>query len=72
MHSESRAKLFFIFPIMILPEYKNFEATFVKGRNQIIYKRLAADLDTPVSLLLKLTSAKKNTFIQNLHSEKKF
>ena len=48
---------------MILPEYKDFEAAFVKGRNQVIYKRLAADLDTPVSLLLKLTSASKNAFI---------
>ena len=48
---------------MILPEYKNFEAAFTKGKNQVIYKRLAADLDTPVSLLLKLTSAKKDTFI---------
>ena len=48
---------------MILPEYKDFEAAFVKGLNQVIYTRLAADLDTPVSLLLKLTSASKNTFI---------
>ena len=48
---------------MILPEYKDFEATFVKKRNQVIYTRLAADLDTPVSLLLKLTNASKDAFI---------
>lgn len=31
--------------------------------NQIVYTRLAADLDTPVSLMLKLTGAAENAFV---------
>ncbi len=32
-------------------------------RNQVVYTRLAADLDTPVSLMLKLTGAGKTAFM---------
>ena len=33
------------------------------GENQVVYTRLAADLDTPVSLMLKLTGAQKDAFM---------
>ena len=33
------------------------------GENQVVYTRLAADLDTPVSLMLKLTGAHKDAFM---------
>ena len=49
--------------MLIAPDYKTFEDSFKKGKNQVIYTRLAADLDTPVSLLLKLTSDSKDAFI---------
>ena len=45
------------------PAYDAFASGFDAGQNQLVYTRLAADLDTPVSLMLKLTSAKADTFI---------
>jgi anthranilate synthase component 1 len=47
----------------ITPAYSDFAAGFDAGRNQIVYTRLAADLDTPVSLMLKLTGAAENAFV---------
>jgi anthranilate synthase component 1 len=45
------------------PSYESFARGFDEGRNQIVYTRLAADLDTPVSLMLKLTGAQADAFI---------
>ena len=39
------------------PEYDAFAKAYDAGLNQVVYTRLAADLDTPVSLMLKLTGA---------------
>lgn len=47
----------------LLPDYKDFAAGYDAGENQIVYTRLAADLDTPVSLMLKLNGAGKNAFM---------
>ena len=47
----------------ITPDFAIFEKHYESGENQIIFTRLAADLDTPVSLLLKLTNARKDAFI---------
>ncbi len=47
----------------LIPSFEEFEAKFDAGQNQVIYSRLAADLDTPVSLMLKLTAARKDSFI---------
>ncbi|MGB0960251.1 MAG: anthranilate synthase component I [Halocynthiibacter sp.] len=45
------------------PEFSEFEARYAAGENQLVYTRLAADLDTPVSLMMKLTDAQKDSFI---------
>jgi anthranilate synthase component I len=45
------------------PAYEAFAEGFEAGRNQLVYTRLAADLDTPVSLMLKLTSARADAFM---------
>jgi len=45
------------------PAFEDFETGFAKGRNQVVYSRLAADLDTPVSLMLKLAQARKDSFM---------
>jgi len=45
------------------PSFEVFEANWVLGRNQLISARLAADLDTPVSLMLKLGEARTDTFM---------
>ena len=47
----------------ITPEFDAFAQGYAKGVNQVIYTRLAADLDTPVSLMLKLGSAQKDSFM---------
>ena len=44
---------------MVLPYFDTFETKFEQKENQVVYKRIPADLDTAVSVMLKLTQAKK-------------
>jgi anthranilate synthase component I len=45
------------------PSFEAFERGWAQGKTQLVYARLAADLDTPVSLMLKLAEARSDTFI---------
>lgn len=45
------------------PDFDTFRTAYDAGHNQIVYTRLTADLDTPVSLMLKLTGAGKHAFL---------
>jgi len=47
----------------LTPDFETFARAYQAGRNQVVYTRLAADLDTPVSLMLKLTGAQKDAFM---------
>ena len=47
----------------LLPAFNDFEAGYSGGANQVVYTRLAADLDTPVSLMMKLTDAQPDSFV---------
>lgn len=47
----------------LTPDFDSFARAYEAGENQVVYTRLAADLDTPVSLMLKLTSAQKDAFM---------
>ncbi|MDN5788316.1 anthranilate synthase component I [Pseudorhodobacter sp.] len=47
----------------LTPDFTTFEAGWAQGRNQVVYARIAADLDTPVSLMLKLGEARGDTFM---------
>ena len=47
----------------MVPDYNAFAKAYEAGQNQVVYTRLAADLDTPVSLMLKLTGAQKDAFV---------
>ncbi len=47
----------------LTPSFEVFEQAWAAGQNQVVYTRLAADLDTPVSLMLKLAEAKKDSFM---------
>ncbi|MTH76354.1 anthranilate synthase component I [Paracoccus aestuariivivens] len=47
----------------ISPDFTEFERGWNQGRNQLLTIRLAADLDTPVSLMLKLAEAAPNSFM---------
>ena len=45
------------------PDFDAFAERFSAGENQLVWTRLVADLDTPVSLMLKLTEARKDSFL---------
>ena len=47
----------------LFPAFDVFESLYKKGQNQVVYTRIAADLETPVSLMLKLTQARKDSFL---------
>ena len=49
--------------MQLSPSYSDFETAYSNGQNQVVYARLAADLDTPVSLMLKLAGARKDSFM---------
>jgi anthranilate synthase component 1 len=48
---------------VLTPSFDGFSDAYDAGHNQVVYARLAADLDTPVSLMLKLTGAAKDAFM---------
>ena len=45
------------------PDFETFRAAYEAGQNQVVWTRMAADLDTPVSLMLKLSGAGRNAFM---------
>ncbi|MFZ5961713.1 anthranilate synthase component I [Thalassococcus sp. BH17M4-6] len=47
----------------LTPSFEDFARAYEAGENQVVYSRLAADLDTPVSLMLKLTGTAKDAFV---------
>ena len=49
--------------MVLTPEFDAFAEGYAAGRNQVVHTRLAADLDTPVSLMLKLTGASRDAFM---------
>ena len=49
--------------MQLFPAVDDFAAAFGAGKSQVVWTRLVADLDTPVSLMLKLTEARKDSFL---------
>ncbi len=49
--------------MQLSPSFDAFEGAYKAGKNQVVYHRLVADLDTPVSLMLKLAQAGKDSFM---------
>ncbi len=47
----------------IEPSFDSFARGYGAGKNQVVFTRLAADLDTPVSLMLKLAQARVDSFM---------
>ncbi|WP_317054849.1 anthranilate synthase component I [Roseovarius rhodophyticola] len=47
----------------LIPSFEAFAKGYEAGQNQVVYTKLAADLDTPVSLMLKLTGAARDAFM---------
>ena len=49
--------------MVLIPSFDAFQTEFEEGNNQVVYTRLAADLDTPVSVMLKLARARTDSFM---------
>ena len=47
----------------VQPNFEEFAAGYEANKNQIVYSRLASDLDTPVSMMLKLANAGEFSFM---------
>lgn len=47
----------------VRPDYAHFAAVYAAGRPQVVWTTLVADLDTPVSAMLKLAYARPNSFL---------
>ncbi len=47
----------------IEPTFDTFAKGYNAGENSLVWTRLVADLDTPVSLMLKLAQARKDSFV---------
>ncbi|MFV2034570.1 MAG: anthranilate synthase component I family protein, partial [Halocynthiibacter sp.] len=47
----------------LIPSFADFQTGYNAGQNQVVFTRLAADLDTPVSLMLKLAGGRKDSFM---------
>jgi len=49
--------------MQIEPAFEDFAAGYAAGKPQVVWTRLVADLETPVSAYLKLASGRANTFL---------
>jgi len=49
--------------VALTPSFEQFQQGYEAGQNQVVYTRLAADLDTPVSLMMRLTAGQKDSFV---------
>ncbi|MEM1430519.1 MAG: anthranilate synthase component I [Pseudomonadota bacterium] len=49
--------------VALAPSFEAFSRGWEAGANQVVYARLAADLDTPVSLMMKLSDARADSFM---------
>ena len=47
----------------LTPSFDTFAPGYDAGASQLVYTRLAADLDTPVSLMMKLAGAANDAFM---------
>lgn len=47
----------------VSPNFSDFQKEYEAGRNQVVFSKLTSDLETPVSIMLKMAGAKKNSFI---------
>jgi len=45
------------------PSFDDFAATFAQGRSQVVWTRSVADLETPVSAMMKLAGERPNSFL---------
>ena len=46
-----------------LPDFPSFAPTYEARRGQVVWTKLVADLETPVSVMLKLAAGESNNFL---------
>jgi anthranilate synthase component I len=49
--------------MQVVPDFAAFRAAYEAGRAQVVWTKLVADLETPVSAMLKLADGRPNSFI---------
>jgi anthranilate synthase component I len=49
--------------VQVEPAFEAFEPAYAAGRPQVVWARLVADLETPVSAMLKLSAGRTNAFL---------
>ena len=49
--------------ISCTPDLDQFRRTFDAGKSQVVWTQLVADLETPVSAMMKLSAEKPNSFL---------
>jgi anthranilate synthase component 1 len=49
--------------MQVVPDFERFRADYDAGRPQVVWTKLVADLETPVSAFLKLTGGRPNSFL---------
>ncbi len=49
--------------MFVEPDIQSFKSVYENGRPQILYTKLVADLETPVSAMLKIAGDQKNCFL---------
>ncbi len=47
----------------VSPNFEDFARSYGQGRNQVVWTTLVADLETPVSAMLKLADGRPNSFL---------
>ena len=47
----------------VQPDFSAFAALYARGKAQVVWTHLVADLETPVSAFLKLGAGKPNSFL---------
>ena len=49
--------------MLVEPEIDSFVTAYKNGQSQIVYTKLVADLETPVSAMLKIAADRDNCFL---------
>ena len=49
--------------IVLTPDFETFRSSYEAGTPQVVWTTLVADLETPVSAMLKLSQGQPNSFL---------
>src|SRR3546814_13819515 len=58
-------------PMLFSPDFESFASVYDAGKPQVVSTKLVADLETPVSAMLKLADGRPNSFLLESRSEER-